>query len=103
MAKEEQRTCECHQKNTPRSEEFQKGLTRRLNRAIGQLNGVKTMIDENRYCGDVLVQLAAVESAVRSVSTMVLQDHLETCVVEEIQRGNTEVIDEVMQLVKKFS
>lgn len=103
MAKEAQRSCGCHQKNTPRSEEFQKDITRRLNRAVGQMNGVKVMIDENRYCGDVLVQLAAVESALRSVSTMILQDHLETCVVEEIQQGNTAVIDELMHLVKKFS
>lgn len=96
-------SCECHQKNTPRSEELQKDIERRLNRVIGQLNGVKQMIDNNRYCGDVLTQLAAAESAIRSVSGIVLHNHLETCVVEQIQEGNTEIIDEVMQLVKKFS
>ena len=67
------------------------------------LGGVKTMIDDNRYCGDVLVQLAAAESAVRSISSKLLQNHLETCVVEQIQRGNVEVVDEVMQLMRKFS
>ena len=46
-------------KNTPRSEEMQADLQKRLNRAIGQLNGIKQMIDDNRYCGDVLVQLSA--------------------------------------------
>lgn len=103
MAEKEQQVCRCHQKNTPRSDEFQKNLVRRLNRIIGQLNGVKAMIDENRYCGDVLIQLAAAEHAMHSVSVLVLQDHLETCVVEQIQQGNTEVVDEVMQLFKKFS
>lgn len=93
----------CHHKHTPRDEEFQADLQRRLNRAIGQLNGVKGMLDDNRYCGDVLVQLAAAESAVRSVSGMLLQDHLETCVVEQIREGNDEVIGEVIQLIKKFS
>ena len=76
---------------------------RRLNRAIGQLNGVKGMLDDNRYCGDVLTQLAAAESAIRSVSGMLLQDHLETCVVEQIRRGNDEVVEEDVQLVKRFS
>ena len=61
------------------------------------------MIDDNRYCGDVLTQLAAAESAVHSISAVMLQNHLETCVVEQIRRGNVEVVDEVMQLMKKFS
>ena len=82
---------------------MQDDLQKRLNRVIGQLNGVKSMIDDNRYCGDVLTQLAAAESAVHSVSAIMLRNHLETCVVEQIERGNTEVIDEVMQLLKKFS
>lgn len=96
-------SCCCHHKSTPRDEAFQADLQKRLNRAIGQLNGVKGMIEDNRYCGDVLVQLAAAESAVRSVSAMLLQDHLETCVVEQITAGNTEVIDEVMQLMRRFA
>ncbi len=95
--------CACKYKHTPRSEELQKDVTRRLNRAIGQLNAVKDMVADNRYCGDVLTQLAAAESAIRSVSGMLLQDHLETCVVEQIRRGNDEVVEEVVQLVKRFS
>lgn len=96
-------SCCCRHKDTPRSAELQDDLQKRLNRVIGQLNGVKSMIDDNRYCGDVLTQLAAAESAVHSVSAIMLRNHLETCVVEQIERGNTEVIDEVMQLLKKFS
>lgn len=94
--------CSCRHKDTPRSREFQGDLQRRLNRAIGQLNGIKGMIDDNRYCGDVLVQLAAVESAIRTVSLMLLQDHLETCVAEQVRQGNDEVIEEAVQLVKRF-
>ena len=95
--------CPCRHKSTPRSMELQADMQKRLNRAIGQLTGVKAMIEDNRYCGDVLTQLAAAESAIRSVSGMLLQDHLETCVVEQIRRGNDEVVEEVVQLVKRFS
>ncbi len=93
----------CHTKHTPRSDELKRSVERRLNRAIGQLGGVKTMVEEDRYCGDVLTQLAAAESAIRSVRRLVLQDHLETCVVERVQQGDTEVVDELMTLLKQFS
>lgn len=94
---------ECRHKNTERSEALQKTVQSRLNRAIGQLNAVKRMIDENRYCGDVLIQLSAAEKAIRGVSELVLHDHLETCVVEQIRQGNDEVVEEVMGLLKRFS
>lgn len=96
-------SCCCHHKATPRSAAFQADLQKRLNRVVGQLNGVKAMIDDNRYCGDVLVQLSAAESAVHSISAILLQNHLETCVVEQIEQGNTAIIDEAMQLIKKFA
>lgn len=89
-------------KHTPRSPELKKSVNCRLNRAIGQLKGVERMVDEDRYCGDVLTQLAAAESAIKAVRRMVMKDHLDTCVVERIQQGDTEVVDEVMDLLKKF-
>ena len=95
--------CPCRHKSTPRSMELQADMQKRLNRAIGQLTGVKAMIEDNRYCGDVLTQLAAAESAVRRVSEMVLAEHMRTCVVEEVRAGNAEVIDEVMALMRRFS
>ena len=95
--------CPCRHKSTPRSMELQADMQKRLNRAIGQLTGVKAMIEDNRYCGDVLTQLAAAESAVRRVSEMVLAEHMRTCVVEEVRAGNVEVIDEVMALMRRFS
>lgn len=98
----EEHAC-CHTKETPRSEELKRSVSRRVNRAVGQLNGIRQMVEEDRYCGDVLVQLSAVESAVRAISREILQDHLETCVVEHIQAGDTSVIDEVMQLLKRFA
>lgn len=96
------RECCCKHKDTPRGEEFHADLQKRLNRAIGQLNGVKAMLDDNRYCGDVLTQLAAAESAVRKVSQLILTDHMHTCVVEQVRQGNDEVIDEALALIARF-
>ena len=100
----EKSNCPCHGtlKRTPRSPELKASVTRRINRAVGQLNGIRAMVEEDRYCGDVLTQLAAVESAVKAISREVMRDHLETCVVERIQAGDTEVTDEVMDLFRKF-
>ena len=101
-AVEKQSCHHCEYKTTPRSNELKRGISRRINRAIGQLNGIKVMIDEDRYCGDVLIQLAAAESAVKAISREIMQDHLESCVVDRVQSGDTEVIDEVMDLFKRF-
>lgn len=94
--------CACRHKDTERAEALQADVQKRLNRAIGQLNGVKSMIDDNRYCGDVLTQLAAAESAIHRIAEIVLQDHMETCVVEQVRAGNVAVVDEAMALIRKF-
>ena len=60
------------------------------------------MLEDNRYCGDILVQVAAVESALQSFGYLVLQNHLETCVVEEVQKGNTKIMEEAVELIKKL-
>lgn len=96
-----QRCCP-HYKNIPRDEQAMRLLQNRLNRMIGQLNGIKNMVEENRYCGDILTQVAAVESALQSLGYLILQDHLETCVVEEIRNGNTQIVEEAVDLIKKL-
>lgn len=60
------------------------------------------MLADNRYCGDILIQLSAVESALQSFGYMVLSDHLKTCVVENIKDGNLAILDETVDLVKKL-
>lgn len=92
----------CHTKATPREEKELKQLKNRLNRIIGQLNGIGRMLDENRYCGDVLTQLAAAQSALQSFGYVILQEHMDTCVVEEIKKGNEAVVDETVELIKKL-
>jgi DNA-binding FrmR family transcriptional regulator len=96
-------SCCARYKQTPRGHALDADLQKRLNRVIGQLQGVKTMIDDNRYCGDVLMQLAASEKALQSISRIVLKNHVETCVVEKIQDGDVQVVDELFDLIKRFS
>lgn len=94
--------CHCHQKATPRSEKERKQLQNRLSRMAGQLNGISRMLEENRYCGDILTQVAAVESALQAFGYAILKEHMETCVVEEIRKGNTAIVEEAVDLVKKL-
>lgn len=96
-------SCEmCRHKAKPRSAEEQKLLQNRLNRIIGQLNGIKKMLDDNRYCGDILTQVAAAESALQAFGYTVLQSHLQTCVTDEIRSGNNEIMEEAFELIKKL-
>ena len=76
-------------------------LKNRIHRIQGQLNGVEKMIDENRYCGDVLIQISAIEKALQSLGYLVLQEHLETCVSDDVVAGNRNM-DEVMDLIKRL-
>lgn len=94
--------CGCHRKATPRKEKEIRQLKNRLSRMAGQLNGIGRMLDENRYCGDILTQVAAVESALQSFGYLVLEEHMKTCVVEEIGKGNLDVVGEAVELVKKL-
>ena len=94
-------TC-VHCKHTPRSSETVQALQNRLNKMIGQLNGLKTMLDANRYCGEILTQIAAVENALQAFGYIVLQDHLESCVTEELAKGNPTIINETVDLIKKL-
>ncbi len=85
-----------------RSIESKINLQKRLSRACGQLNGISKMIEEDRYCEDVLIQLSAVISALKSFGNVLLKDHLQTCVSDKIKQGDSEVISEVMEIIKKL-
>ena len=92
----------CCEKKKIRSEEDKKALINRINRITGQMNGVKRMIEEDRYCDDVLIQLAAIEKSIKSLATVILEDHMKTCLVSSIQNGDTSVVDEIVDLFKRF-
>ena len=60
------------------------------------------MIEDDRYCGDVLIQIAAVSKSLQSLGNKILEKHLKTCVADEIKAGNIDIIDDVMLLIKKL-
>ncbi len=90
-------------RETSRTEEDLKKMQSRLNRIIGQVNGIKKMLDENRYCADILVQVAAVINGLRGFGQHVLEEHLSTCVSDKIKAGDEEVIQETMELIRRLS
>lgn len=92
----------CHQRHTPRNAEELRQLKNRLNRMVGQLNGIARMLDENRYCGDILIQISAVERALQGFGYTVLKSHMESCVVEEVLNGNSEIMAQTLELMKKL-
>lgn len=92
----------CRHKSMPRDAAEQKNLQNRINRIIGQLKGIQGMIEENRYCGDILMQIGAVESALQSLGYVILEEHMMTCVAEGVQQGNTEILAEAVELMKKI-
>lgn len=77
-------------------------LKMRLVKAMGHLNAVHRMVDEKKYCIDVLHQLKAVQAALDKVSEEILKQHLETCVVEAVRNQDEQrVIDELVQVFRK--
>ena len=84
------------------SEKNKNNLISRLNRIEGQIRGVKGLIEKDTYCDDVLNQIAAIQSALNSVGKLLLEHHLNTCVIERIQEGDNDVIGELMITMKKL-
>lgn len=94
--------CCDHERKKLRTEEEKKALTSRINRIIGQMNGVKNMIEGDRYCADILIQLSAIDQSVKSLAGVLLEKHLHSCLIEDIQSGKTESVDEIIELFKRF-
>jgi DNA-binding FrmR family transcriptional regulator len=84
------------------SEQTKKNLVSRLNRIEGQIRGVKGLIEKDTYCDDVITQISAIQSALNSVGKMLLEGHLKSCVVERIQDGDQEVIDEFLVTIQRL-
>ena len=94
--------CGISDKKTYRDEEEKKQITKRLNIIEGQIRGIKQMIEDDRYCDDVLTQMLAVNKALESLENVILEKHLERCIAKQIKEGNTEVTEEIMNLFKKL-
>ncbi|KGM46265.1 metal-sensitive transcriptional regulator [Neobacillus niacini] len=84
------------------SDKVKSNLVTRLNRIEGQIRGIKGMIEKDTYCDDVITQISATQSALNSVAKILLEGHLKTCVIERIQEGDHEVLDEVLVTIQKL-
>ncbi len=93
---------ECCNRKKVRTEEEKREIITRLNRIAGQVNGIKSMVENDRYCDDILIQLSAVDKAVKSLANLVLEAHMHTCLIENVRAGNYEVVDEIVDLFKRF-
>ena len=89
-------------KTKHRDDEELRKLMNRLNRVEGQVRGVKKMLEEEQYCVDILTQVSAIQAALNAFNKELLSSHIHSCVVEEIQKGNTQVVDEALELIKKL-
>lgn len=80
----------------------EKVIVNRLARAIGHLESVKHMVEDGRDCSEVLVQLAAVRAALNNTGKEILKQHISHCIVEAVNEGDTEAIEELNQAIDKF-
>ena len=99
---EEKNCCECCEKTKQRSEEEYTALIHRLNRIEGQIRGIKGMVEKNAYCTDIMIQVAAVNAALSAFNRELLGNHINTCVADNIRSGNDEVIEELLDTLKRL-
>ncbi len=99
---EEKKVYKCLSKrSTKRDGDEKRALTSRINRAAGQINGIQGMLECDAYCTDILVQVAAVQSALKAFSRELIVNHLETVVAADLKKGETESMNEFVKLLQK--
>lgn len=79
-----------------------KAIVNRMNRAIGHLQSIKNMIADERDCNEILIQIAAVRSAINNIGKLILEDHINHCVVDAIETGNEDELHELREAIEKF-
>jgi len=79
-----------------------KAVVNRLSRTIGHLEAVKRMVEEGRDCSEILIQISAVRSALNNVGKIILEDHINHCVVDAIENNDTEVLKNLNNAIDKF-
>lgn len=79
-----------------------KAVLNRLSRAIGHLESIKRMVEDGRDCSEVLIQLSAVKSAINNTGKIILQDHIEHCIVDAVEHGDKDAIKELERAIDRF-
>ena len=91
-----------HGHGHPHVHENSKAVLNRLSRLIGHLESVKKMVEDGRDCSEVLVQLAAVKSAINNVSKVILKDHIRHCIVDAVEDNDQQALDDLCSAIDKF-
>jgi DNA-binding FrmR family transcriptional regulator len=79
-----------------------KAVINRLSRAIGHLESIKRMVENGRDCTEVLIQLSAVKSAINNTGKIILQDHIEHCIVDAVEHDDREALKELERAIDRF-
>ena len=79
-----------------------KAVLNRMSRLIGHLQSIKRMVEEGRDCSEVLVQLSAVDAAIRGVSKVILKDHMEHCIVDAVRENDHEAVEQLTKAIDQF-
>ena len=93
---------DCCGKTKHREQDELQALIKRLNRIEGQVRGVRTMVENEAYCPDILVQVSAIQGALNAFNKELLANHIKTCVVEGIRAGDEPVVDELLNTLQKL-
>lgn len=99
---EENRCAVCAERSKHREEREYRDLINRLSRIEGQIRGIKKMVEEDRYCIDIINQVSAVSAAINSFNKVLLSEHIKSCVTEDIQKGGTQMVDELCATLHKL-
>ncbi len=90
--------------STPRTNDEKQKVINRLKRIEGQVRGIQKMVEDDRYCVDILVQISAIQSALKNVGFAITERHINHCVSDAIRQGEGKVtIEELMEVLKQFS
>ena len=95
-------SCPACAKKKNRDDKEKRDLINRLKRIEGQVRGVQKMLESDAYCLDIINQASAINSALNSFNRKLLENHMHTCVVDNIREGNDEVVDELIVLLQKM-
>lgn len=93
--------CPC-QKTKHRTDEEIRALQNRLSRIEGQVRGVRGMVERDAYCVDILTQVTAINAALNAFSRELLENHIRTCVTTDLKEGRNEVVDELLETIRKM-
>ena len=93
---------ECCKKIKHRNDLEYKALVNRLNRIEGQVRGVRNMLENDAYCVDILTQVSAINAALNAFNKELLENHIHTCVVDDIKNGKEDTVDELCNTLKKL-